>query len=83
MIIRIIFAISYPIYTRMVALTFIHFLYKIRKLLFLYFSMVVTIGMILFIIYFDTTIPQSDLVYNELRFNSLYESVYSSYTIIT
>lgn len=67
----------------MIAYIFCLFLYKIRKLLFLYFSMIVFIGMILFIIYFDTVIPKSDLVYNSIKFGNLYEAIYSSYTIIT
>ena len=82
-IIRLIFAISYPVYTRVVAYTFILFLYKIRKLLFLYFSMVIFIGMILFIIYFDVQIPKYDLIYNAIRFGDIYSSIYSSYTILT
>ena len=82
-LIRLVFAISYPVYTRMVAYTFILFFYKIRKLLFLYFSMIIFVGMILFIIYFDAKIPKSDLLYNTLRFGNIYESIYSSYTIIT
>ena len=62
---------------------FFSFLNKIRKLLVLYFSMILFIGMMLFVLYFDIKDENNDIFYNKLKFNNLYNSLYSSYTIMT
>ena len=62
---------------------FFSFLNKIRKLLVLYFSMILFIGMMLFVLYFDIKDENNDIFYNKLKFNNLYDSLYSSYTIMT
>ena len=81
--IRIIFLIVYPQRSRFIMTNFFSFLNKIRKLLVLYFSMILFIGMMLFVLYFDIKDENNDIFYNKLKFNNLYDSLYSSYTIMT
>ena len=69
---RIIFLIIYPEILRNIAANFFVFLYKIRKLILLYYSMILFTGMLLFVLYFDVNEESTDVFYNRLNFRSLY-----------
>lgn len=78
---RLIFIIVYPRLTRVIFTNYIHFIYKIRKVLVMYLSMVLFSGLILFTLYFDSTESTHDLYYSKMDFSTISNAVYSSYTI--
>lgn len=45
--------------------------------------MVAFIGMFLFVLYFDTNDKYNEVYYNKLNFSTIFDSIYSSYTLFT
>lgn len=70
--IRIIFLIVYPKLSRDIMKNFFVFFKKIRKLIVLYFSMILFTGMLLFVLYFDIKDEAEDIFYSKLNFSSIY-----------
>ena len=82
-VIRLGFLVFYAKYTRTTFFTFFKFLFKIRKLFMLYFSVVVIVGVLLNVLYFDIEDDNNDLFFSKLDFSTFRNSIYSSYTILT
>ena len=82
-VIRLTFLVFYAKFTRTTIFTFLKFLYKIRKLYMLYFSIVLAIGVLLNVLYFDIEDDNNDLFFSKLDFSTFANSIYSSYTILT
>ena len=78
---RLLFVIVYPRLTRVIFSNYIHFVYKIRKVLAIYLSMIIFSGLVLFTLYFDSGESTHDLYYSKMDFSTISNAVYSSYTI--
>lgn len=52
-------------------------------MIYLFFFVVFFIGMMLFVLYFDISEGNNQLYYNRLRFDTVMNSIYSSYTLFT
>lgn len=82
-ILRLVFLVLYARFTRVLVKDFVSFLFKIKKFYILYFSIVIFIGMLLNVLYFDMEEESYDLYFSKLNFSGISESIYSSYTIFT
>lgn len=82
-LIRFLFLILYTRTSRFFALELVLFYYRAKKLYFLYLTMVLFLGMLLNVLYFDVDEEVTDLFYSKLDFSNVLTSFYSSYTIMT
>lgn len=80
---RFAFLVLYTQTTRFMAKELVKFYWHVKKLYVLYLSMVLVLGMLLNVLYFDVREETSDLYYSKLDFTDLVTSFYSSYTIAT
>lgn len=80
---RFAFLIMYTQTTRFMMSELLQFYWKIKKLYMLYLSMVLVLGMLLNVLYFDVTEEASDLYFNKFDFSNIITSFYTSYTVIT
>ncbi len=82
-LVRLIFLVFYPRYTRLIIQKYFKFIYKARKMFFLYLSVVVLTGMCLFVLYYDIEDDNTLMMYSKLDFSTISHSIYTSYTIMT
>ena len=80
---RLIFLILYWRYSRLIILTFLYYLYKVRMIFYLLIFCIVFLAMVFNIIFFETPIENSPLIHSRLNFETFYGSLFSTYTIFT
>lgn len=80
---RLVFIILYWRYSRLIILTFLYYLYKVRMIFYLLAFVIIFLAMIFNIIFFETPIENSPLIFSRLKFESFYSSLFSTFTIFT
>lgn len=80
---RIIFLILYWRYSRLIILTFLYFLYKVRMIFYLFLFCIVFLSMVFNIIFFDSPEEYANLLYGKLQFQTFYKSLFSTFTIFS
>ena len=80
---RLVFVILYWRYSRLIILTFLYYLYKVRMVFYLLGFCIVFLAMVFNIIFFETPIENSPLLYSRLKFETFYDSLFSTFTIFT
>lgn len=80
---RFMFLILYWRYSRLIMLTFVYFLYKVRMIFYLIIFFIIFSAMVFNIIFFDSPVNNSNYLYSGINFQTISNSIFSVYIIFT